>query len=512
MSGKVYLVGAGPGDGGLMTLKGKTLLEKADVIVYDRLVGPEVMEMIPQDAELIDVGKNAGRHPIPQDEINQILLDQAKAGKMVVRLKGGDPFVFGRGGEELELLHENGVDFEVVPGITSSIAAAAYGGIPVTHRDHCSSLHIITGHAKAGAELKIDFESLVKLNGTLVFMMSVSTVEKIADGLIGAGMDPDMPAAVVERGTMPGQRTFTAPLSKICDVVRENEVKSPAVILVGSVCSLSDDFGWFAKRPLLGKRVLVTQPAARSSKLAGGLRELGAEVIMYPCIETKPIRPLDVPEVYAWPLEPDGVVEAFDTIVFTSAEGVRSYCDWLLEEGLDMRALAGISIACIGSATAAALREYGLTADFIPSVYSGEALGKEMVESAFVDKDSRVLLLRTNLASHDVTDALARAYIPFTDYPVYETKLIPQPPLEEIGPVDFVTFTSRSCVEGFVQSQRNSGGDTEGSGAAPRFDGVPALCIGERTAEAAAEYGFDITISDEATIDSMLDKAITMGE
>jgi len=507
MNGKVYLVGAGPGDGGLMTIKGKTLLNTADVIVYDRLVGPEIMEMIPADAEKIDVGKNAGNHPVPQHEINQILLDQAKAGKTVVRLKGGDPFVFGRGGEELELLEENGIDFEVVPGITSSIAAAAYGGIPVTHRDFCSSLHIITGHAKAGSELKIDFESLVKLNGTLVFMMSVSTVGKIADGLIGAGMDPDMPAAIVERGTMPGQRTFTAPLSQICEVVRKEGVKSPAVILVGKVCSLSDKFDWFDKKPLLGKRVVVTQPAARNSKLANGLRQLGAEVIMYPCIETRPIRPLAVPEVE----ETTG--EAFDTIVFTSAEGVRSYCDWLLEIGLDMRTLAGIEISCIGIATAAALKEYGLTADFIPSVYSGDVLGREMIESGFVDKDSRVLLLRTNLASHDVTDALSRAYIPFTDYPVYETKLIPQPPLEELGPVDFVTFTSRSCVEGFVRSQKSAAKVTENSATGdvtPGFDGVPALCIGARTAEAAAEQGFKITISEEATIDSMLTKAVKM--
>ena len=507
MNGKVYLVGAGPGDGGLMTIKGKTLLNTADVIVYDRLVGPEIMEMIPADAEKIDVGKNAGNHPVPQHEINQILLDQAKAGKTVVRLKGGDPFVFGRGGEELELLEENGIDFEVVPGITSSIAAAAYGGIPVTHRDFCSSLHIITGHAKAGSELKIDFESLVKLNGTLVFMMSVSTVGKIADGLIGAGIDPDMPAAIVERGTMPGQRTFTAPLSQICEVVRKEGVKSPAVILVGKVCSLSDKFDWFDRKPLLGKRVVVTQPAARNSKLANGLRQLGAEVIMYPCIETRPIRPLAVPEVE----ETTG--EAFDTIVFTSAEGVRSYCDWLLEIGLDMRTLAGIEIACIGIATAAALKEYGLTADFIPSVYSGDVLGREMIESGFVDKDSRVLLLRTNLASHDVTDALSRAYIPFTDYPVYDTKLIPQPPLEELGPVDFVTFTSRSCVEGFVRSQKSAAKVTENSATGdvtPGFDGVPALCIGARTAEAAAEQGFKITISEEATIDSMLTKAVEM--
>ena len=500
MNGKVYLVGAGPGDGGLMTIKGKALLAEADVIVYDRLVGPEIMEMIPADAELIDVGKNAGHHPIPQDEVNRLLLRLAKAGKMVVRLKGGDPFVFGRGGEELELLHENGIEFEVVPGITSSISAPAYGGIPVTHRDFCSSLHIITGHARAGKKLDIDFDALVRLHGTLVFMMSVSTIEKIAAGLMKAGMDPAMPAAVVERGTLPGQRTFTAPLSEICRAARDNNVTSPAVILVGKVCSLSEKFDWFGKKPLLGKRALVTQPAARSSRLADGLRQLGAEVILYPCIKTTPIRPLDVPKVS------DASGKPFDVIVFTSAEGVKSYCDWLLEEGLDMRALAAVKIACIGSATANALKGYGIRADFIPSVYSGKALGKEMISSGFVNQESSVLLLRTTAASRDVTEALSGAGIPFTDYPVYETELILQPPLGELEPVDFITFTSRSCVEGFIRSQKN-GCDLPQD---LRFDGLPALCIGERTAEAASASGFEIIISEEATIDSMLEKALEL--
>ena len=493
MDGKVYLIGAGPGDGGLMTLKGRALLDKADVVVYDRLVGPEVMAMIPESAEKIDVGKNAGNHPVPQNEINEILLDQAKAGKTVIRLKGGDPFVFGRGGEELELLCENGVDFEVVPGITSSIAAPAYGGIPVTHRDFCSSLHIITGHAKAGAELSIDFEALTRLGGTLVFMMSVSTVEKIADGLIKAGMDPEMPAAVVERGTTPAQRTFTAPLQKLSDTVRENGVRSPAVILVGKVCSLEDKFNWFARKPLLGKRVLVTQPAARSSRLAEGLRELGAETVMYPCIRTTPVRPLDIPETN---IETGG---KFDTIVFTSAEGVRSCCDWLLENGEDMRWFCCRKIACIGSATASALKDYGLIADFIPSEYSGKVLGEEMIKSGFVGADSNVLLLRTNAASHDVTDALSEADVTFTDYPVYETELIDQPPLDELGDIDYVTFTSRSCVEGFVRSQKKSD-----------FTGMTALCIGRQTASLASEYGFDIEVSEEATIGSMLSKAVDL--
>ncbi len=493
MSGKVYLVGAGPGDGGLITVKGRQLLSSAEVIVYDRLVGREIMEMIPESAERIDVGKNAGNHPVPQHEINRILLQHAKAGRTVVRLKGGDPFVFGRGGEELELLAGEGIDFEVVPGITSSIAAPAYGGIPVTHRDYCSSLHIITGHAKAGSELTIDFDALVRLKGTLIFMMSVSTAGRIAEGLLQAGMDPETPCAVIEQGTLPSQRTFTGVLSGMEEMVRANEVRSPAVIMVGRVCSLSDRLDWFGRRPLLGRRILVTQPAARSSRLAEGLRRLGAEAILYPCIRTIPIRPLAVPE------RESGTGRPFDTVVFTSAAGVRSYCEWLLESGQDMRAFAGRRIACIGSATAAELRGFGLRADFIPTEYSGQAFGREMVESGFVSADSRVLLLRTGRASRDVPDALAAAGIPFDDVPVYDTELIRQPAIEELqeeAPVDLITFTSRSCVEGFVQSQKRG-----------TFEGYRALCIGQQTASAARACGFDVIVSEQATIESMLEKA-----
>ena len=247
MTGKVYLVGAGPGDKELLTTKAVRLIKEADVVVYDRLVSESIMELIPEDKELIDVGKNAGDHPVPQHEINRILLREGQKGKKVVRLKGGDPFVFGRGGEELELLCEAGVPFEVVPGITSSIAVPAYAGIPVTHRDFCSSLHIITGHARAGAELSIDYEALVRLKGTLIFMMSVSTVGQIASGLMEAGMEETMPCAVIENGTYAGQRKFVSDLAHIEETVKKNQVKSPAVIAVGKVCALSDRFDWFSE-------------------------------------------------------------------------------------------------------------------------------------------------------------------------------------------------------------------------------------------------------------------------
>ncbi len=487
MRGKVYLVGAGPGDGGLLTVKGKQLIESAEVVVFDRLVGKEVLDLIPEEAEKIDVGKNAGSHPTPQHRINEILLEKALEGKKVVRLKGGDPFVFGRGGEELELLKEKGVPFEVVPGITSSVSAPAYAGIPVTHRDFCSSLHIITGHARAGAELSIDFPALVKLNGTLVFMMSVSSVEKIADGLLQAGMDPSMPCAVIERGTLPSQRKFVADLENISSVVRDNKVISPAVIMVGRVCALSDEFDWFDELPLKGKKVLVTQPRGRSSKMADGLRALGAEVTIRPSIETSPIRPLKIPK------------GDFDTLVFTSAQGVTSYMDWLIENGKDARSLADKKIACIGSATAKALEGYGMLADFVPSVFSGKVLGEEMVESGFVNGSSSLLLLRTDAASEDLTDVLEKNNIPFVDYPVYSTRVLKEQVFDEEGPFDLVTFTSRSCVTGLVHGEEGKD-----------FSGVRALCIGEQTAEEAGRHGFDVTVSEEATIESMLEKALDM--
>ncbi|MGN0658068.1 MAG: uroporphyrinogen-III C-methyltransferase [Emergencia sp.] len=482
-TGKVYLVGAGPGDRELLTVKAVRLIKEADVIVYDRLVSESIMDLIPEGAELIDVGKNVGNHPVPQHEINRILLREAQAGKQVVRLKGGDPFVFGRGGEELELLLENGIGFEVVPGITSSIAVPAYAGIPVTHRDYCSSLHIITGHAKAGADLQIDFDALVRLNGTLIFMMSVSTAGRIAAGLMEAGMAKDMPCAVIENGTYPKQRKFISDLEHIEETLKANQVKSPAVIAVGRVCALSDRFDWFDKKPLKGKRIVITQPRSKASRLEEKLKALGAETKLYPCIRTAFIRPLDPP------------FEESDTLVFTSAEGVKSFFGWLFEEGRDARCISGKKLACIGSATADALREYGLCADFVPSVYDGIHLGREMIESGFVDENSRVILLRAKIGTRDLTEALEKAGITYLDYPVYETSYVSHEEIEDLESWDYVTFTSRSCVDGFVKTQKRES-----------FSGVRALCIGTQTAGQAEEYGFDTVVSDMATIDSMIEK------
>ena len=258
--GKVWLVGAGPGDIGLFTLKGERVLREAEVVVYDSLVGQGVLSMIPEQARCINVGKRAGNHTMPQEQINQVLLKEAQKGFRVVRLKGGDPFLFGRGGEELELLKAHHIPYEVVPGVTSPLAVPAYNGIPVTHRDFTSSLHIITGHKKKGMEYDIDFQALVHTKGTLVFLMGVTALEDICQGLLKAGMEPDMPAAILQKGTTAGQRRIVATVETLPEQVKRQGIETPAIIVVGKVCELAKRFSWYEELPLAGWKVLVTRP------------------------------------------------------------------------------------------------------------------------------------------------------------------------------------------------------------------------------------------------------------
>ena len=283
--GKVYLVGAGCGDYDLITLRGQNCLKKCDVVVYDSLTDKLLLEYA-DNAEKICVGKRAGKHSEKQENINEILIEKAKEGKTVVRLKGGDPFVFGRGGEELELLEQHAIPFEVVPGITSAIAAPSYAGIPVTHRDFCSSLHIITAHQKENEPLKINFEALVGTGGTLVFLMGVSAVQGIVEGLLSAGMNSSMAAAVIENGARYNQRKVVTSLGQLIEQVQQQCIKSPAVIIVGDVCSLSDKYDWFSKLPLHGMEIVVTRATDKLGSLSNRLRELGASVQDCPCIVT----------------------------------------------------------------------------------------------------------------------------------------------------------------------------------------------------------------------------------
>lgn len=490
--GFVALVGAGPGNKGLLTLRGAELLQRAEVVVYDRLVSKDILNMIPETAEMINVGKASSHHLVKQEDINKILLEHGEKGKYVVRLKGGDPFVFGRGGEELELLAENNIDFEVVPGITSGISALAYAGIPITHRDFCSSLHIITGHAREGGKLNVPFEELVNLRGTLVFLMGVSSMPFLMEGLIQAGMNPDTKAAVVENGTRPNQRKIVATISTLVEAAEKNKIHSPAIIAVGEVCSLSDSFDWFMKRPLFGEKVIVTRPKDSMGTLADRLKDLGAEVIEYPCIETVEIES-EISDI-----------KAFDMITFSSKTAVEIFFNKLFESGKDVRALGNIKIGAVGTQTAAALKTYGIIADLIPQIFDGAHLGK--LVAASIAKDEKVLVLNALKTNGELEEALQTAEINFKAVPLYDT-VYTNPDSEEVKSqiedkeVNWVMFTSASTVHGFVKS-------IEGL----NINNIKALCIGEQTLKVAKEYGFKCEVSDKATITSMLDKLVELSQ
>ncbi len=482
--GKVYLIGAGPGDKGLLTLKGHDILIKADVVVYDRLVSDEIMELIPEKAVKINVGKNVGNHAVPQERINEILAENAGKFNIVVRLKGGDPFVFGRGGEELEHLVERDIPFEVVSGITSSISAPMYAGIPVTHRDFCSSFHVITGHAKKDEPLKIDFKSLVNLNGTLIFMMSVSSSVEIANGLINAGMSADMPVAFIENATRTYQNKY---LGKLCDVenmIATNNICSPAVFVVGKVCELSEKFDWFSNKPLRNKDIIVTQPKKNISKLADLLIDNGTNVRLMPMIKTSEIRPLEID------------LSEYNTVIFTSSAGVKSYFEDLFAKALDARTLSDKKIACVGSETAATLKSYGIIVDFIPSYYDGETLAKEMIVKNILTKDSKVALLRAKQGSKKILEIFEENDVSYTDFAVYETENLNCEKMS-INKNTIVTFTSKSCVEGFAKIH-----DIDDC------KDVVAVCIGRQTETLAKELGFITYVSEIPTVASMVKKIL----
>lgn len=482
-NGKVILVGAGPGDAGLLTVKGKQAVETADVVVYDRLVGKDILALIPQNAEKINAGKSSSNHLIPQSEINKILLEKALEGKSVVRLKGGDCFLFGRGGEELELLYENGIEFEVVPGISSSTAVPAYAGIPVTHRDCASSVHIITGHAREGRNLEIDFESCVKSGGTLVFLMGVANLKYIADGLINAGMDTSMPCAVIENGTRGNQKKYLTHLESLAEDAAQ--AKSPSIIIVGRVCELSEKFDWFSKRPLHGIGVMVTRPKERSGKLSDMLRQRGAEVYECSCIRTVS----DVAEDKIDEIAES--IEKHDWVVFTSPSGVKIAFDALLKFGLDARVFGGKYIAAVGSATGDELLKYGIRADMMPSKYNGSELGEML--SFMVGENESVLLLRADKTGPELTDCLENNHINYTDLSIYHTEYVVDKeafsPVEN-GLVKYVTFTSASTVRGFAANTD-----------CRDFTGV---CIGEMTAQEAKKHGINCIVSDESDLQSMI--------
>jgi len=495
--GLVYLVGAGPGDPGLITVKGLACLQKADVVIYDRLVSPALLSEAPRECELIDAGKSPQGHTLPQEAINALLVEKALAGKVVVRLKGGDPFLFGRGGEEAEALAEAGVPFEVVPGVTSAIAAPAYAGIPVTHRDYTSTFAVVTGHEDpTKADSSIDWQKLATGVGTLVFLMSVGNLAKIVAKLIEHGRDAQTPVAIVQEGTEARQKTVTGSLADIVERAREADIKPPAVTIVGEVVRLRQKLRWFDTKPLFGKRVLVTRSREQASALSQRLRELGAEPLEYPAIAIAPpkdIAPLD---------EAIARLPTYDCLIFTSANGVNAFVDRMSEKGMGMQTLARLKIAAIGPATAQALAEYGLRVDYMPQVY----LAEEIVAGIGDVAGKRILLPRAARVPKQLAQALRGKGAVVDEVTAYRTLAVGAPDelkaLLADGQIDIVTFTSSSTVRNLVAG-------LQGLTPADVLSRCLVACIGPVTARTAARLGIRVdVVAKEHTIPGLVEAII----
>ncbi len=446
--GKVYLVGAGPGDPGLITVRGVECLQRADVIVYDYLSNPTLLRYARPDAEIIYAGKQAGDHTLTQDEINAVLVKKGKAGKIVTRLKGGDPFVFGRGGEEAEELHRAGIPFEIVPGISSSIAAACYAGIPVTHRAVATAFMVITGHEDpTKVETQVDWKNVAEFFGTRVILMGVERIGVIAEELMKHGASRDLPVAMVRWGTTGNQQTITGTLATIADVVAKTGFKAPAVTIVGEVATLRDTLNWFEKRPLFGKRIVVTRSREQASELVRQLGDLGADVLEIPTIKiTPPTNLVPLREAVR-------AMGEYDWVVFTSPNGVDALFHAYFEVHKDLREFGPVRIAAVGAATAQKVAEYHLEVDFIPKEFTTEALLLEFKKE--VDCENlHFLLPRADLADERlargledlggiVDDLDAYATVPETeDRTGHRARLLAEG-------ADLVTFTSSSTITNF---------------------------------------------------------------
>jgi uroporphyrinogen III methyltransferase/synthase len=446
--GMVYLVGAGPGDAGLLTLRGAELLGRADVVVYDALVNQELLRLAPKSAEIIYGGKRAKEHAIPQEELNRLLIEKARAGKIVVRLKGGDPYVFGRGGEEAEELADAGIPFEVVPGVSSFVAVPNYAGIPLTHRGFCSRLTLITGHEDPAKEASsIDWPQVAKTPGTKVIMMGTDRLGQIAQTLIGHGMDPATPVAMIRWGTTGHQHSIAGTLATIAKVAAKEKIGPPTVAIIGEVVNLRGKLNWFERRPLFGQRVVVTRSRDQASELSSRLREQGAEVLEIPTIRIEDTTRRE--ELVDALLE----LNSYDWLVFTSPNGVTAFFQYFFRQFHDMRDLGGARIAAVGPATANKLKELHLQVDLMPE----EALAVNIAE-AFAEFETienlKICLLRAEVANRDLPEALEALGAIVDDIACYRT--VPETEdvsgaaqkLLEAG-ADWLTFTSSSTVEHF---------------------------------------------------------------
>ena len=441
-NGKVYLVGAGPGDARLLTVRAAELIETADFIALDALVSKEIAARIPKSTETVYVGKRSSAHSLPQDQINRLLIEEAKKGRQVVRLKGGDPFVFGRGGEEAEEIVAAGVPVEIVPGISSSIAGPAYAGIPVTHRSYATSLTLVTAH-ESEESTGIKWPALAQLDGTIVFMMGFANLPVIVRKLTEHGMTADRPVAVISNGTRPDQRTVTGTLRNIEQRVAEAKLPTPALIVVGEVVKLHDVINWFESKPLFGRKAVVTRAREQASQLVQLLADSGAGVLQFPTIEIAPPENWD---------SLDHVIDGrYDLVVFTSVNGVRGYFDRLFSKGEDARVLAGSLIAAVGSATAAELRGRGIIPDMVPEKFVSTALLPMIEEN---QRGVQIAVIRAAEGSNDLIDELRRRGAQ-VDLGIAYRNIAVESDLEELrkliaeDAIDIVTFTSGSTVDNF---------------------------------------------------------------
>jgi len=497
IKGKVYLIGAGPGDPGLITVRGLECIENADVIIYDYLASPVLLKHARENTEIIYVGKKGSSHTLPQDKISDLIVEKASMGLTVARLKGGDPFIFGRGAEEAEELIKAGVSFEVVPGVTSAIAAPAYAGIPLTHRNFTSTVAFVTGHEDpTKKKSNIDWTSLVKGLGTIVFLMGVKNLPNITKQLVSHGMKSDTPVALIQWGTTPRQLTVSGTLDNIVERVKSAGLKSPATIVVGGVVKLRETMKWFENRPLSGKRIVVTRAREQASELVRLLSDFGAECLECPTIKVVPPddwKPLDTAIKN---------IATYDWLVFTSVNGVSIFFKRLFENKMDARAMGNLRTASIGPATAKRMFDFGLTSDIVPNSYRAES-----VIEAFANEDIRgkkILLPRAKEARPILPVELAKMGAEVDEITAYRTKEVRDNAdlllsrLEE-GTIDLITFTSSSTVKNFyalIPPEKFN----------DMMQGVTVAAIGPITADTAKELGFDVhLIAKSFTIPGLCD-------
>ncbi|MDM8516252.1 uroporphyrinogen-III C-methyltransferase [Desulfobacterales bacterium HSG16] len=495
--GKVYLTGAGPGDPGLITVKGLEYIRQADVVIYDYLASPALLKHASEKAEIIYVGKKGGDHTLSQDGINDLIVEKARQGNVVARLKGGDPFIFGRGGEEAEKLLEAGIPFEIVPGVTSAISAPAFAGIPLTHRDINSTLAFVTGHEDPLKESSsIDWEALARGIGTIVFLMGVKNLPNIRKQLLKHGMSPQTPVALVRWGTTPKQVTLTGNLDNIAEKVAETGLKPPAIIVVGNVVRLRDRLKWFENRPLMSKRIVVTRAREQASDLVTKLSESGAD-----CLECPTIR-IVAPDSYD---NLDQAIEKLSTyqwIVFTSVNGVKFFFNRVFKKGLDVRALHNVRTAAIGPATADKLREFGLNSDIIPESYRAESVIKAFEQEEV--KGKKILLPRAKEARPILPEELGKMGADVDEIPCYKTEPAAGSAdilLKELDQrcVDLVTFTSSSTVKNFHKILPANEHERK-----RLMENVTIASIGPITSDTARELGFTVHVEAESyTIDGL---------